>query len=76
MAEEQQSQMVFDSNEELNDALNITDPALSGDSLFSEARPPSRRGNPTSPLTVAPLQTQPGTDQPTAAQPLNPRDLK
>ena len=54
MAEEQQSQMVFDSDDELNDAMNISDPALSGESI-SEARPPSRRGNPTSPLAIAPL---------------------
>ena len=54
MAEEQQSQMVFDSDEELNDALNKADPAFSGKALSSEARPQSRRGHPTSLLTVAP----------------------
>ena len=46
--------MVFDSDEELNDALNIPDSALSGEALSSETRPHSRRGHPTSPLTADP----------------------
>ena len=61
--EEQQSQMVFDSDEELNDALNMPDSALSGEALSSETRPPSRRVSPTSSLTVVPQQSQAGPSQ-------------
>ena len=65
MAEGQQSQqMVFDSDEELNDALNIPDSAISGEALSSETRPPSRRDSPASSLTVVPSQTQAGISNP------------